>query len=723
MNTITTIQDAEHYINTFNFYDIINENKTELLNQFNICEQLAIENNYDKILCRTRTFMFYLFFEENKLQQATELAEQNLQFAKEKRLDDELLYMISLVAHLYQLTGNLSASEELIEIALDRIPTIKDISKICKIYSMVADQYFFTNKKNKCLETYKKCLEYAHQTNENKLISFIYNSYAHTLIKYNILEDAFVAIQIGEEYAKKCNDPYALVLINGMFGMYYFDMNDYKKAISYYKSQLVYFKASQNISNEMIVSVYLINAFLKTNQNKKAFQLLNSIEQLALKSDAKKILLDVYDLYVCYYEKKKKYEFAFNYLKKYNEIHEFIYNEQSDDKIKNLQITHEVKTIKQEREHAENMARIKHDFLANMSHEIRTPINSILGICYLLQQDYLTEKQLNYVKRLNYSGENLLGIINDVLDISKIEAGKFSLANETFSIAEVAKNTHQLLELKAIEKGLNFNLVIDDKIPIQCIGDSTRVNQILLNLLSNAIKFTKNGKIDLSIALTETNHDAHHLQFTISDTGIGMNDIQLQKIFNEYEQATDTTQLKFGGTGLGLSISKKLIELMNGTIDVQSQLNIGTTFNVQIPFKISQSQHTYADDSIPSFEHLSHKTIIIADDVEENTKVMSELLLSLNNNIQIFTATNGIEVIELLKKCSPVFIFMDLDMPLLNGFETTTQIQSNFPKNSIPIIACTASLLTISTDEMIALGFHDVLQKPFTIKQLINIIK
>lgn len=722
MKEIKSIQEAEEYINTFNFYDIFNENKVALLSQFKTCEQFALDNNNDKILCRTRTFMLYLLTEENKLQQAATLAYVNLKYAKEKKLDDELLYMIAIVAHLYQLIGNLSASEEIIQIALESINITTDNGKISKLYSIVAEQYFFTKNQDKCIEFYEQALQYALKTKNNTTIALVCINYSDHLLDFNLNEKALQIIELGKKYATIIKNELITSLINDKFGLYYTKKNDLKNAIRYFLKIMKYTVSTNNILKEMGVSIDLAKAYFLNKQYSKVFKLLQRVEKLSTESNNNSILILCYSLYVEYYEKKQKFELALQYLKKFNAINELIYNEKSNDKIRNLQITYEVKTIKQEREYAENMARIKHDFLANMSHEIRTPINSILGICYLLQQDNLSEKQQQYVKRLNYSGENLLGIINDVLDISKIEAGKFNLSIEPFSINELIKNIHQLMLLKAEEKQIQFNVSIDNNSSIFVKGDAIRINQILLNLISNAIKFTKEGNINLFVNAIEKQQHKQIIQFKLTDSGIGMSAKQLSKIFNEYEQATDTIQQKFGGTGLGLSITKKLVELMNGSIEVESALNIGTTFKVNIPFDLMDNKEIKNEIENINTVNLSNRKIYIADDNDENRIVISEILWSLNSTIQIQFAKNGFEVIELINQQIPDIVLMDLDMPELNGFDATQKIQQKFAHKNIKIIACTASLLSLTKEELIELGFADLLQKPFTIKQLIQVL-
>ena len=371
--------------------------------------------------------------------------------------------------------------------------------------------------------------------------------------------------------------------------------------------------------------------------------------------------------------------------------------------------------LKIEKNSAELMANIKHDFLANMSHEIRTPINSVLGISYLLQQSNLDKKQKDYVQRLHFSGESLLSLINDILDISKMEAGKMELVNSQFNLAKLLKNIHAQLKIKADEKHISFKIKIAKKINNNIIGDSNRLTQILLNLISNSIKFTQQGSVSIEVTSLPTNIINNQIiQFTISDTGIGIAKDKLETIFSRYEQANATIKTEFGGTGLGLSISKKLIELMNGNIAINSIENKGTTFTVTIPFENANLTKIEADiDEIISTAFLSNKRILIADDELENRILFKEILQHFNNEIIIDEAINGNDVLEKINTNSYDLILMDLDMPEKNGIETVTEIRNSNQNNSIKIIAHTASLISMSNEEINEIGFNDLLLKPF----------
>ena len=354
-----------------------------------------------------------------------------------------------------------------------------------------------------------------------------------------------------------------------------------------------------------------------------------------------------------------------------------------------------------------------------MSHEIRTPINSILGICYLLQQQSLNTIQNNYVNRLQRSGENLLGIINDVLDISKIESGKMELVIQPFSLDTLLNDLHNSVEPKVIEKELKFSIYKKYNDDILLLGDAVRSYQVLLNLVSNAIKFTNTGGVKITVSVKKGNDNFINVIFHIQDTGIGIAKNKLDTIFERYEQADATIKNKFGGTGLGLSISKKIVELMNGSIQIKSKLNKGTQFIVTVPFMIEklqsiEKQTIYVDSNL-----LKNKIILIADDNEENRLVAKEILLSFNNSIKIMEASDGNEVIKLLFKKIPDILFIDLDMPNLNGIETTQQIRKNKKYDRIKIIGNTASLSTFTYEEFTVLGFDDFIYKPYKAENLI----
>jgi len=374
-------------------------------------------------------------------------------------------------------------------------------------------------------------------------------------------------------------------------------------------------------------------------------------------------------------------------------------------------------------------SRMKELFLANTSHEIRTPLNSIIGFSNLLLKEELSEKQLSYLKNIKASSDNLLVVLNDILDISKIEAGKMTFEKIAFSLPELIDLIISFIDIKTQEKNQKFDYYIGHDVPKILIGDPTRLYQILLNLLSNAIKFTpSNGNISCSIKKKTKSKNRINIEFEVSDTGIGISDEQLKIIFQAFTQAEYSTTRKFGGTGLGLSIVKNLVELQGGEIFVESEINKGTKFTFVLPFRVGgKSDNIKKEKSETTMQchEFENIKILLVEDNPINQELTIDTIKSWNNNISIEKAENGIVAMELLKKNNYSLIFMDIQMPLMDGIETTRQIREGHikGKENIPIIAMTAYALKDEKDKCFAVGMNDYLAKPFNPDDLFKKIK
>ena len=388
-----------------------------------------------------------------------------------------------------------------------------------------------------------------------------------------------------------------------------------------------------------------------------------------------------------------------------------------------LDITKQKKLEKElikSRKEAEELAKTKENFLANMSHEIRTPMNAIMGLGSQLAKTPLTNKQQFYVKTINNASENLLYIINDILDLSKIEAGKLNIEQIAFEPQKTFTQTLQMLLYKAEEKGLNLiNSTNNNLIAEVLIGDPYRLNQILLNLLSNAIKFTEKGSVNLKVEVVNNNEHLQVLQFSIIDTGIGMEDNFVEILFEKFTQEYEAVSRKYGGTGLGMSICKQLINLMGGEINVYSQKNYGTTISFSLPFK-KGSKLDLIDYKISTQENslLNGIKVVVADDNEMNRLVAKTILE--NHNVQIIEAANGQEALNYIINNKPDVVLMDIQMPILNGYEATKKIRNagfNFP-----IIALTANAIKGEKEKCLEAGMDDFITKPFNEEEFINCI-
>ncbi|EHQ29392.1 hybrid sensor histidine kinase/response regulator [Mucilaginibacter paludis] len=373
------------------------------------------------------------------------------------------------------------------------------------------------------------------------------------------------------------------------------------------------------------------------------------------------------------------------------------------------------------KELAEYGKKVKETFLANMSHELRTPVNGILGITALLKNTQLDSQQKNMIDLLGSSSQSLLGVINDVLDISKIEAGKFNIIRKQGNIHHIVRSVYDLLKFKTDEKDVELLLDIAPNVPSNVMVDSLRINQIMMNLLSNAIKFTDRGYVKLTVSVVQQDVDRVKLKFSVEDTGIGISSENLNKIFDSFEQAEDDTSNKYGGTGLGLAIVKKLVELKGGELTVSSQIGKGSIFNFTNWFALATEEVAEKVpekpklNDLPSFVDLR---VLVVEDNVVNQYLLSKMLKDWKIAIEV--VDNGRKAIEIFKEMDFSLILMDTHMPEMNGYETAKTIRMDFdePKRSVPIISLSAASFDHEQQQAISAGMNDVLAKPFQAKEL-----
>ena len=358
---------------------------------------------------------------------------------------------------------------------------------------------------------------------------------------------------------------------------------------------------------------------------------------------------------------------------------------------------------------AQNAVKAKQQFLSNMSHEIRTPMNAIVGFTKVLLKTDLTVKQKEYLQSIKLSGDALIVLINDILDLAKVDAGKMDFEQNLFRLSSSISAMLHLFETKIQEKNLKLIKEYDNNIPEVLVGDPVRLHQIILNLVGNAVKFTSRGNITVNIKLLNADEEKVLIQFSISDTGIGIAKDKLKNIFENFQQATSGTSRLYGGTGLGLAIVKQLVEKQGGSVSVKSKIDEGSTFSFILPFQITDKDAEIEPEMVELDSEIKDIKVLVVEDMMLNQLLMRTLLDDFGFECDI--ASNGKIAIEKLRARSYDIILMDLQMPEMNGFEATEYIRYTLNSN-VPIIALTADVTTVDLDKCKAVGMNDYIAKP-----------
>lgn len=392
--------------------------------------------------------------------------------------------------------------------------------------------------------------------------------------------------------------------------------------------------------------------------------------------------------------------------------------------IRDITERRQAEELKKEKEVAERSGKMKERFLANMSHEIRTPINAINGLTHLLIQSELSEQQREYLNGIKSSSEHLLELVNDILDFTKIEAGKVIFEKINFSPTSIMQQVINTLRFRAHDKKIDLLMEVDPEMPEVLRGDPLRLKQILINLISNAVKFTTIGEVKMTAHVLESSNQDYVLSFTVTDTGIGIPEDKLNTIFSSFTQLGYEVTKQAEGTGLGLTITRQLVELQGGTINVKSKVGEGTTFKVILKYRKPEAetmdkQAQVKEQASFQVQDIGYKRILIVEDKKLNQLVAKEMLQKWWANIEVDVADNGRIAVEKFKQKDFDLVLMDVQMPEMDGYEATKYIRAKFapPLSNVPILAMTAYATTGEAEKCLDAGMNDYISKPYEPKQ------
>ena len=590
------------------------------------------------------------------------------------------------------------------------------------ILSSISNLLYDLGDYDSALEYALKCLPIFERVhNVNSLLNN-YNTLGNIYFKKDQFSEA---LHFFEENLKRSEpDTAAYVMAESGIGKVYYRTLDFDNAKKFLTHAVVEAQKMSNAEVQIICHFYLGRLYMDEGNYRHALKSLDAAYILAVEYTRRHDLMSIHEMLSALYDNMGDIPKAFHHLKSFEKLKEDIFKQTTLNKLKNLQVRQETELAKKEKEVAERTAFLKHQFMANMSHEIRTPMNAIVGLTRLLLAKEPKPDQLRYLNAIQLSSDNLLVIINDILDLSKIEAGKIVIEHIDFSIREVVHSVRDMLMLKAEEKHIELRTTIDPSIPKRLTGDPTRLNQVLINLAGNAIKFTENGYVEIRVTLEKNENNKLWLRFDVIDTGIGIGAEYVDKIFDSFTQAGADTTRKFGGTGLGLTISKQLAGLMGGDITVQSELGKGTTFTTVIPFEEAEVQEELEKESLldsNAMHKLNQLRVLLVEDNEFNRMVAEDTLRETIPGISLHIAVNGLEAVNMLKTELFDVVLMDIQMPVMDGLTATKTIRTTLPEpaRSVRIIAMTANVLQEDVQLYFAAGMNAYVSKPFQPDELL----
>ncbi|MCK4505950.1 MAG: response regulator [Candidatus Aegiribacteria sp.] len=655
--------------------------------------------------------------------------------------------------------------EEALELSLEH----SDRRGESRSYLLLSVYLGITGDYEKSLENALKSLSISREIGETSVLAKSYNNLSIIYGRLHDDDNYLKYLKLTLDEAEKSGDKLLRSTALNNFAVYYEDNEEYEKSLKYYLESL---SIRENLGNLDELAHSLINCggiYLKLGDSEKSLKYINRAMQISLdeknryvEAAASAVLaeiesaggnlqkareyldrslkiaveLDNPDLrmrflrdFTVLYEKAECYKEALECYRQYSRLKDEIFTEKKNQHLAQIRADFELQEKEREaeiyrlrnvelqasKEAAESADKAKSDFLAMMSHEIRTPMSIILGMLQFFMETELTPEQMGYLTKAHTASESLLRILNDILDFSRVEAGKIEFESIPFETAVILRETASAFEMDMIDKGLHLCIEHDEKIPQVLLGDPLRIGQVLRNLISNAAKFTSNGSITVISTLISSDESSAEVEFSVRDTGIGIKPDVYDSLFEPFRQAEGYITRQFGGTGLGLAICRRLVDGMGGGIWVESATDVGSTFFFRIPFLIPDQElleiMTPTDAALPD---LNGTQVLFVEDIDTIREITGRFLDQLN--IEHIEAVNGREALKKVGERNFDLILMDVQMPVMDGLKATAKLRERGV--DIPIIAMTGHAMDDQRAMCLEAGMSDFLFKPFSMREL-----